>query len=135
MPSLSMKTAIDRLDTVLRCINKEIEQWSKKRKNDGKAPRDNITKEDTNTEEDMLETLYAGRCSCAQLHSRHIKLPLGDSEIIAGIELLNVSKTAESKLRKELYREIYESLKYPAIPKSLGEQSGFCSQEKHWLCA
>ena len=110
-------------ETILRCIKKEIKKTFKisRRNKDGQVLKDIITEEDTDkeedtdTEEDMRGTADTVQCSCAQLRLRHKALPLGASEITAGIELLNVSKTAESKLRRDVYREIYESLKYPAM--------------------
>ncbi|KAH8773150.1 hypothetical protein F5882DRAFT_172339 [Hyaloscypha sp. PMI_1271] len=58
-------------------------------------------------------------CSCAQLRVRHKAteetMPSDTSEITAGIEMLNVSKSAESKLRSDVYLEICSSLQYPTM--------------------
>jgi hypothetical protein len=90
--------------TVLECIKEEIQKSSEKsqwRKNE-REPED----------------IDAVQCSCAQRSRHDVRRELLSSEpceITAGIEMLNVSGPAEFKLRRDVFFEICQSLRYPAM--------------------
>ena len=101
--SLSKDNHHQTRETILQCIKEERQKSIKKgRNNDGQ----------------VVEDTDAVHCTCAQLRSRHkssAEIRLGTFEITAGIEMLNVSRPAESELRRDVCREICQSLQYPAM--------------------
>jgi hypothetical protein len=89
---------------VLECIKEEIQKSGEKSrwKKNGREPED----------------IDAAQCSCAQRSRHEVRRELLSSEpceITAGIEMLNVSKPAEFKLRRDVFFEICQSLRYSAM--------------------
>jgi ElaB/YqjD/DUF883 family membrane-anchored ribosome-binding protein len=96
--SLSKDNHHQTRETIIQCIKEERQKSIKKgRNNNGQ----------------VVEDTDAVHFTCTQLRSRHkssAEIRLETFEITAGIEMLNVSRPAESELRRDIYREICQSL-------------------------